>query len=75
MLIVKTHTFIPFDGTTNTVILANKMANHIMHNLRQNKIRLTTIIHHKKIVQRKTTCGEGLMFFDLRGIEPSKPPM
>jgi hypothetical protein len=34
MLIIKNHTFIPFDGTTNIVILTNKMANHTMHNLR-----------------------------------------
>jgi hypothetical protein len=38
LLIVKNHTFLPFNGTTNTILLANKMTNHTMHNLRQNKI-------------------------------------
>jgi hypothetical protein len=33
LLIVKNHTFLPFDDTTNTVILANKKANHTMHKI------------------------------------------
>jgi hypothetical protein len=48
MLIAKNHIFVPFDDTTNIVILANKMPNHIMHNLRP-----TSIIHHKKMLKER----------------------
>jgi hypothetical protein len=43
LLVVKNHTFPPFDGITNTITLANIMANHKTHSLRQNKI---CILHH-----------------------------
>jgi len=43
LLVVKNHTFPPFDGITNTITLAIIMANHKIHSLRQNKI---CILHH-----------------------------
>jgi hypothetical protein len=45
---VKSHTFLPFDGITSTITLANIIANHTMHSLKQNKIWLIAIIHHQK---------------------------
>jgi len=48
LLVVRNHGFPPFGGITSIVTLANKKANHITHSLKQNRIWLTTIIHHKE---------------------------
>jgi hypothetical protein len=53
LLFVRNHTFPPFGGTTNIVTLANQMANHTTHNLKQNKIWFIAIIHHKKMSREK----------------------
>jgi hypothetical protein len=62
--IVRNHTFPPFGGTTNIITLANKMANHITHSLKQNRM---VYYHHSPQINAKgkTTCGEGPMFFNL----------
>jgi len=64
LLVVRNHTFPPFGGIISTITLANIMANHTMHNLKQNRIWLITIIHHQKNVKGETSYGEGSMLFN-----------
>jgi hypothetical protein len=53
LLFVVNHTFLPFGGTTNIITLANQMANHTTHNLKQNRICLNATIHHKKMSRER----------------------
>jgi hypothetical protein len=53
LLFVRNHTFPPFGGIINIVTLANQMANHTTHNLKQNRIWLIVIVHHKKMSREK----------------------
>jgi hypothetical protein len=46
--VVRNHTFPPFGGITSIITLANIMANHTMHSLKQNRIWFIAIIHHPK---------------------------
>ncbi len=50
------------------------MANKIMHGLRHNKIKLITIIPHKKNVRGGVTNGEGPMDVDSGLVELSNLP-
>jgi hypothetical protein len=38
LLVVKIHTFPPFGDITNIITLANRMANHITHSFKQNRM-------------------------------------
>ncbi len=64
LLVVKNHTFPPFDGISNIITLANIMANHKTHSLRQNKICILPSFTTKN-AKGETTYNEGPMLFDL----------
>jgi hypothetical protein len=55
LLVVINHTFPPFGGITNTITLANIMANHIMHNLKHNRIWLIASFTTKKMSKERQT--------------------
>jgi hypothetical protein len=62
---VRNQTFPPFVVTIIIISLIDKMANNIMHGLKQYMIWFSIIIHDKKTAMGETTCNEGPIPFDL----------
>jgi hypothetical protein len=63
LLVVRNQTFPPFGVIVRIVSLIDKMVDNIVHDLRQYKIWLFVIIHHKKMSREKySAAGDPFLF-------------